>query len=163
MKELFIDKLVFRWDFLHLINRAHKDAKGTVSGMEHDDDELSEFEDESDDEREQKNENNTLITELIDYIQKNAEKLPHGIAFTQLKTITSGQFKRPKVWSTTRMVVYEFEMIERFLENSTFLDIPIKYMLLAKCQCLVMFALKIILKKCAKNGHNTRIYQQCLS
>ena len=47
MKELFIDKLVFRWDFLHLINRAHKGAKGTVSDVEHDN-ELSEYEDESD-------------------------------------------------------------------------------------------------------------------
>ena len=48
--------------------------------------------------------------------------------------------------SSTRMVVYEFEMLERFLENSLFLDIPIKYLLLAKFHCLVMFALKIILK-----------------
>ena len=37
-------------------------------------------------------------------------------------------------------------MIEWFLQNSSYLDIPIKYMLLAKCQCLVMFSLKIILK-----------------
>ena len=160
MKELFIDKLVFRWNFLHLINRAHKDAKGKLSDVEHDD-ELSEYEDESDKEKEQKNENNTLITELIDYIQKNAKKLCHGIAFTQLKTITSCQLKRPKVWSSTRMVVYEFEIIERFLENSKCL--AIKYMMLAKCKCLVMFALKIIFKKCAKNGQNIRIHQQCLS
>ena len=58
MKELFIDKLVFRWDFLHLIP---KDAKGTVSDVEHDN-ELSEYEDESD-KKGTKNENNTLITE----------------------------------------------------------------------------------------------------
>ena len=44
------------------------------------------------------------------------------------------------------MVVYEFEMLERFLENSSFLDIPIKFLLLAKTQCLVMFALKYLLK-----------------
>ena len=44
------------------------------------------------------------------------------------------------------MVVYEFEMLERFLENSSFLDIPIKFLLLAKTQCLVMFALKYVLK-----------------
>ena len=37
-------------------------------------------------------------------------------------------------------------MIERFLENSVFLGIPIKFLMLAKCQCLVMFCLKIILK-----------------
>ena len=44
------------------------------------------------------------------------------------------------------MVVYEFEMLERFLENSIFLDIPIKFISLAKSQCLVMFALKYLLK-----------------
>ena len=82
MKELFNDKLVFRWDPLHLINRAHKDAKGKVTGVESADDELSEYGDESDEEKEEKNENNTLITELIDYIQKEAKKLRHGIAPT---------------------------------------------------------------------------------
>ena len=44
------------------------------------------------------------------------------------------------------MVVYEFEMLERFLENSAFLDIQNRYPMLTKCHCLVMFALKIILK-----------------
>ena len=139
MQELFMKELVFRWDPLHLINRAHIDAKGKVKGVENDDCD-------EDDESEQEEERHTHITELIDYIQQGAKKLRHGIAFSNLLDITSGDFKRPKVWSTTRMVVYEFEMIERFLQNSSYLDIPIKYMLLAKCQCLVMFALKIILK-----------------
>ena len=44
------------------------------------------------------------------------------------------------------MVVYEFEMVERFLENSMYLDIPTKFLLLAQCHCLSMFALKIVLK-----------------
>ena len=45
------------------------------------------------------------------------------------------------------MVVYEFEMCERFfLENSVYLDIPCKYLLLGQCHCLAMFALKIVLK-----------------
>ena len=35
---------------------------------------------------------------------------------------------------------------QRFLENSLFLDIPIKFLLLAKFHCLTRFALKIILK-----------------
>ena len=28
--------------------------------------------------------------------------------------LTVGKFKRPKVWSNTRLVIYEFEMLERF-------------------------------------------------
>ena len=69
-----------------------------------------------------------------------------GIEFAKLKEISMGLFKRPKVWSSTRMVVYEFEMVERFLENSMYLDIPTKFLLLAQCHCLSMFALKIVLK-----------------
>ena len=44
------------------------------------------------------------------------------------------------------MVVYEFEMLEGFLENSIFFAIPVKFILLAKSQCLVMFALRYLLK-----------------
>ena len=60
--------------------------------------------------------------------------------------ITQGKFKRPKLWSSTRMVVYEFEMLERFFENQIYFDHPSKYILLAQVQCLVMFSLKIILR-----------------
>lgn len=144
MQELFNKTLVFRWDLLHLMNRAHLDAKGKIKDVEDVNDEMSVFEFEDD--QEDYNENETLITELINYIQKGAKKLRHGIAYTQLQNVTAGKFKRPKVWSTTRMVVYEFEMIERFLENSVFLDIPVKFLMLAKCQCLVMFSFKIILR-----------------
>ena len=48
------------------------------------------------------------------------------------------------------MVVYEFEMVDRFLQNSIYFDIPAKYMLLAQIYCLSMFALKIILKTLQK-------------
>ena len=65
-------------------------------------------------------------------VQNEAKKLRHGIEYTKMLESTLGCFKRPKVWNTTRMVVYEFEMLERFLENSSFLDIPIKFLLLAK-------------------------------
>ena len=145
MEELFNKKLVFRWDLLHLVNRAHLEAKGKVEG---EDDETFVLDDASDDEtiESEDKDKDSMICELINYIQKSARKLRTGLSYSQLKNVTAGQFKRPKVWSTTRMVVYEFEMIERFLENSVFLDIPIKFLLLAKCQCLVMFCLKIILK-----------------
>ena len=92
MQELFMKTLVFRWDPLHLINRAHIDAKGKVKGC--DEDVLSE---DGSDEEEENIGNNTLLTELIDYIQQGAKKLRHGIAFSYLKSITCGEFKRPKV------------------------------------------------------------------
>ena len=57
-----------------------------------------------------------------------------------------GPIQKTKSVESTRMVVYEFEMVERFLENSMYLDIPTKCLLLAQCHCLSMFALKIVLK-----------------
>ena len=48
------------------------------------------------------------------------------------------------------MVVYEFEMVERFLESAMYLDIPSNFLNLAKSHLLTMFALKIILKNVQK-------------
>ena len=83
---------------------------------------------------------------MIAFIQKKGKKFRHGLEFAKLKEVTNGDFKRPKVTSSTRMVAYEFEMLERFLENSIYLDIPMKFLLLAQSLCLVMFALKIVLR-----------------
>ena len=41
-------------------------------------------------------------------------------------------------------------MVERFLENAMYLDIPTKYLLVAKCHCLAMFTLNIVLKNVKK-------------
>ena len=138
IQELIDKTLIFRWDLLHLINRAHIDArKGEVIGMLEDADEVvlnntgtSEVKGEV---------VGSLISELINHIQKEAKTFRHGIAYAQLKKVTCGVFKRPKVMNSTRMVVYEFEMLERFLENSLFLDVPIKYLLLANFHCHVVF------------------------
>ena len=102
--------------------------------------------DEEEGEQEINNDVKTEVTELINHIQKGAKKLRHGIEFSKLKTLTLGKFKRPKVWSNTRMAVYEFDMLERFLKNSIYLDEQSKFILLAQTQCLVMFTLKLILK-----------------
>ena len=69
-----------------------------------------------------------------------------GIEYSKMKEIRRVNFKRPKIWSSTRMVVYEIEMVERFLENALHLDIPSTFLILAKRYLLTMFALKIILK-----------------
>ena len=78
--------------------------------------------------------------------QSEAKKYRTGIKYTHLKLISGGEFKRPKVWSKPQMVVYEFEMQERFLENQEYFDhYPSKYLIMAQVHCLVMFAMKIIL------------------
>ena len=50
------------------------------------------------------------------------------------------------------MVVYEFDMVECFLDNSIYFDIELKFHLIAQCHLLVMFALKIILKHVQKTN-----------
>ena len=142
--ELFGREIVIRWDLLHLINRAHIEARGKLD--KDDLDEVFEVEDTDEIPAAENIATADYIRELIRYIQKSAKTYRHGLEYAKLKLITHGSFKRPKVWSSTRMVVYEFDMVERFLENSIYLDIALKYLLLALCHCLVMFALKIVLK-----------------
>ncbi|CAL4224072.1 unnamed protein product, partial [Meganyctiphanes norvegica] len=135
------------WDLLHLINRAHKDAKGKAIYYS-DDVEIEDTDSATNDIEEDQNGQNKacLISELIDYIQSEARQHRSGIKYTLMKIVTHGKFKRPKVWSNTRMVVYEWEMLERFLENAVYFAIPTKHLLLAHVHGLVMFSLKNILK-----------------
>ena len=60
--------------------------------------------------------------------------------------LTQGDFKRPKVWSSTRMCLYEWDMLDRFLTNAKYFEIPHDILSTAKMYCIVMFCLKLILK-----------------
>lgn len=60
--------------------------------------------------------------------------------------MTGGDYKRPKVWSNTRMCLYEWDMVDRFLLNAKFFQIPHDILSAAKIYCIVLFCLKIILK-----------------
>ena len=91
----------------------------------------------------------TEIGELIDFIQLEAKKYRTGIRYTELH-MNAINFKRPKIWSTTRMCLYEFEMTLRFLENKVYFEIPRDKVILCQMYCMVMFGLKIILKQCQK-------------
>ena len=45
------------------------------------------------------------IKDLIQYIRDKGTKNRTWLSYTQLKAITQGKFKRPKVWSSTHTVV----------------------------------------------------------
>ena len=91
-----------------------------------------------------------IIRQLIKYIQKEAKVYRIGIKYTALLQYSHGQFKRPKVWSSTRMCLYEWNMIDRFLDNSTYFQIPLMMLITAKMYCLPMFGLKVLLKLAQK-------------
>ena len=97
-KQTFIkllDKDVpIRWDLLHLINRAHKDARGKAIYDQEIQIDLSEL---ADDEELADNVNadhtqscKASVSELIDFIQSEAKKYRTGIKYTHLKLISGG-------------------------------------------------------------------------
>ena len=91
-----------------------------------------------------------MVRQLIKYIQKEAKVYRTGIRYTALLQYTHGQFKRPKVWSSTRTCLYEWNMIDRFLDNSIYFEIPLMMLITAKMYCLPMFGLKVLLKLAQK-------------
>ena len=100
-------------DLLHLINRAHHEARGKF--LEDDDLDLGENETESNEEISNIDSQGYMIKELIDYIQNKVKVFRNGLEYSKLKEMSSGIFKRPKVWSNTKMVVYdEWERVEGF-------------------------------------------------
>ena len=66
---------------------------------------------------------------MVDFIQDTSKKMRTGIKYFKMKKISGGMFKRPEVWSSTRMVVFEFEMVENILEIA-YLDIISKFLIL---------------------------------
>ena len=145
LKDFLHENLQFRWDILHLCNRAHVDARGVTAAdmkesAKYKDLENIHYEEES---------KSTPISQLIDYIQKSAKTLRTGIAYTGLK-LSSKSFKRPKIWSATHMCLYEFDMVHRFLNNREFFDTQGNILVLAILYCVVMFAVKVMLKNCQK-------------
>ena len=127
LNQLVGKELIYRWDPLHLFNRAHISARGAiytheVQNIANDDydwewgEKIDTIEIDSQD-----IENITeKLRQLIKYIQKHAKQYRTGIKHTALSQYTHGQFKRPKVWSSTRMCLYEWDMLDRFLYNSRF-------------------------------------------
>ena len=112
-------ELTFRWDMLHLCNRAHLVARGQTAYEK----KKKEKDLEQGDEPEESDIiSSTLLSDLINHIQRDAKKFRTGINYTSLK-ISVSDFKRPKVWSTTRMCLYEFEMTLRFLQNKLYFEV----------------------------------------
>ena len=159
--------LTYRWDPLHLFNRAHIKARGAIyknelksvaessTSLEQEDydwDEIANSEDTAGTASGSENtdSNTEMVRQLIKYIQKEAKVYRTGIRYTALLQYTYGQFKRPKVWSSTRMCLYEWNMIDRFLDNSIYFEIPLMMLITAKMYCLPMFGLKVLLKLAQK-------------
>ena len=60
----------------------------------------------------------------MNFIQGESKKWRSGLNIITLTLSTFGSFKRPKVWSNTRMVNFEFDQVLRFLECKKHWELP---------------------------------------
>ena len=151
LNKLINKQLQYIWDPLHLANVSHIAARGKISKNEINDDVDDpnewDLDETSDDFASNASEYTTnLLRQLIRYIQKQSVKFRAGLKYTQLLMATQGTFKKPKIWSNTRMCLYEWDLVDRFLQNSSYYEVPIQYLVTAKVYCVVIFTFKIILK-----------------
>ena len=132
MRELFGLNFKFRWDLLHLMNRAHIQALKNCS----------------------------RIQGLLDFVQHHSSSLRSGLAYTEMIIENVVGFKRPKLKSETRMVNFEFEQLSRFLENAKFFDHPKEMLSLSKHYVLLTYVTKIILKVSQKTNVSSQTVQK---
>ena len=87
---------------------------------------------------------------LMDFIQGQSKTWRSGLEYTALKIEALRSFKRPKIWSKTRMVNYEYDQLLRFVECSSWWDLPNWVDLLSRLYLPVTYVLKVILAKAQK-------------
>ena len=116
--------LKFKWDILHLVNRAFEEARDTAG----------------------KNKPNSTLL-LMSFVQGQSKEWRSGLEYTAMRLDTLKGFKRPKTWSDTRMVNYEYEQLLRFRECSPWWDLPNWVELLSMLYLPATYCLKIILSK----------------
>ena len=61
---------------------------------------------------------------LLDYVQNHSSNLRSGLDYTNMYLVNIIGFKRPKLKSATRMVNYDFDQIDRFLNYAKFFLSP---------------------------------------
>ena len=125
MIELIGKPLIFRWDLLHLVNRAHIKARDLCTPV---------------------NKCHT-IPQLMDFVQSESKEWRSGADFTRITIETLSVFKRPKLFSETRMVNYEFNQLHRFLECCKYWDIPDWVLIAAKLYLPVTYVIHLILQR----------------
>lgn len=95
MRAIFGPNLIFRWDVLHMMNRCHIAARGSTD---------VDIENDGSGNRRGR----TLLAKTLVYIQNESKKWRSGIQYTRI-ALQSVDFMRPKVFSSTRMSLFEYE------------------------------------------------------
>ena len=127
-KKLFGSHFKFKWDILHLVNRAHGDAL----------------------------KKSPEIVCMLDFIQNHSSQMRTGLAYTSMILSDLTGFRRPKLKSETRMVNFEFDQYDSFISNAKFFDHPQDKLLLIKYYILVSLTTKLLLQVAQKTDVSTR-------
>lgn len=130
MKHHLGDDLHFRWDPLHMMNRAH------LAALE-------------------KQKMNFNLNTLMDYIQCHSKQFRSGLEYTQLQLDQMFSFKRPKLKSDTRLVNFDYDQVIRFLENQIWFDHPTDVLYTARIYVLIAYVTKMILGVSQKTDVST--------
>ena len=118
MKVIFGSDFIFRWDLLHLVNRAHIDAVANVISVD----------------------------ELLSFVQNHSSELRSGLDYTSMVIENIVGFRRPILKSTTRMVNYEYNQLLRFQQNSKYFDHPFHIIETTKYFLLISYVTKMVLQ-----------------
>ena len=134
------DNMIFRWDVLHMANRSHIAARGATD---------IDISNDGGGNTNVRRNNRTLLARTMIYVQTESKRWRTGTAYTGL-VLSTVDFLRPKVFSSTRMSLYEFEQMQRFLKVKHYFDVPWQYETMCQLYIFVLLAIKIMLKSCQK-------------
>ena len=114
--------------------RPVSDSSTTVDQDDFDWDEILDLKDTTDTDFVSQNADSDTesVRQVIKYIQKEAKVYRTGI-----------KYNRPKAWSSTRKCLYEWDMVDRFLYNSIYFEIPLMMLITANMYCLPKFGIKM--------------------
>ena len=127
MRALFGSDFKFRWDMLHLVNRAHDEAIDS----------------------------HPEIKRLLEFVQCHSSAMRSGLDYTSLFVSDLVGFRRPKIKSNTRMVNYEFDQLDVFLSNSKYFDHPQDKIVTASFYIILSLSTKLLLQEAQKTSYSS--------
>ena len=61
---------------------------------------------------------------IMDFVQAESKKWRTGLDYTRLKMDAPKSYKRPLLWSDTRMINFDYDQLIRYIESSIWWENP---------------------------------------